>query len=511
MEPSAADFTTHHTFHAGPEDDGLPSWVNQSTRSLTASRNQTDTMHSVLLASGLYIDVDDKLSEIPGRHQANFKATVAWFVTLCFAGIGMFIEAYVIITTGQLKTVWHRQYPTCWEPDSNQFCPNNIECIGLFPNTPDESSGWSPDPTVCDADGAFPSSMLCSENTISAVSYSEFAGIMTGMLVFGMVADVIGRKRAGVLTSTFMIVGIAGMTFFNVSFVNTLFAVWAAFFGIFGTGVGGEYPLSASVAAEQHIGHVDTAKLDNIGQRQQRIRLDLARTLRRGESIALVFSMQGVGAVVGSLVLIALIYFGQQTHVDCSKASSNSSGNNREALNGVWRAFYFIGLLQVLVLLVYRGVISKESSTFEKVKARKQKRKDKHGAQVTWKILGFYAPRLVGTASCWMLWDVGFYGLKLYSGPIFKAFNPDGSLIVNNGLILLNNVVSLVGYYCAAFTIDKKPLGRRRLQMFSFAMCSMIFFITGGIFDTASSVVLMFLFFASSFFGQFGANVTTYV
>jgi hypothetical protein len=89
--------------------------------------------------------------------------------------------------------------------------------------------------------------------------------------------------------------------------------------------------------------------------------------------------------------------------------------------------------------------------------------------------------------------------------------NPEGNLIVNNGFILLNNVIALVGYYCAAFTIDKKSVGRRRLQMSSFAMCSLIFFITGGIFDTASSGLLLCLFFASSFFGQFGANVTTYV
>ena len=510
MEPSAVSFSTHHTYH-GRDYDDYPSWVGTSARSLTGYRDQTDTLHSVMLASGLYVDAEDRLSEIPGRHDANFKATLAWFVTLCLAGVGMFIEAYVIITTGQVKTVWDHQYPACWEPDRDQVCPDDIECSGLFPNTPDESSGWEPDPNVCSADGSYPSNVLCSEHTTSAVSYAEFAGIMAGMLVIGIVADAIGRKKAGILTCLLMVVGISGMTFFKVLSTNTLFAVWSAFFGVFGMGVGGEYPLSASAAAEQHIGHVNTAKEDNIRQRQHRIQLDLARTLRRGETIALVFSMQGVGAVAGSLVLIALIYFGEQTSVDCSSASSNSSGNNPEALNGVWRAFYFVGLLQVLVLLVYRGVISEESEAFEKVKQRKLKRKEKHGEQVAWKILWFYAPRLVGTCSTWFLWNISFYGLRLYSGPIFKAFNPDGNLIVNNGLILLNNVISLVGYYCAALIIDKKTIGRRRLQMFSFAMCGILFFLAGAILDTAPSSVVMILFFASSFFGQCGVNTTTYV
>ena len=80
---------------------------------------------------------------------------------------------------------------------------------------------------------------------------------------------------------------------------------------------------------------------------------------------------------VGSLVLIALICFGEQTSVDCSSASSNASGNNPQAVNGVWRVFYFVGLpgvLQVQVLFLYRGVISEESETFDKVKQRKLSR-----------------------------------------------------------------------------------------------------------------------------------------
>jgi hypothetical protein len=34
---------------------------------------------------------------------------------------------------------------------------------------------------------------------------------------------------------------------------------------------------------------------------------------------------------------------------------------------------------------------------------------------------------VVGTGGNWFLWDVAFYGLKLYSGPIFKAINPGGA------------------------------------------------------------------------------------
>jgi MFS family permease len=79
------------------------------------------------------------------------------------------------------------------------------------------------------------------------------------------------------------------------------------------------------------------------------------------------------------------------------------------------------------------------------------------------------------------------------------------------GRLLFNNFVSLLGYYAAAKVIDIERVGRMRLQMFSFLMCSILFLITSLIFESAQSGVIMVLFFASSFFGNFGANVTTYV
>jgi hypothetical protein len=50
----------------------------------------------------------------------------------------------------------------------------------------------------------------------------------------------------------------------------------------------------------------------------------------------------------------------------------------------------------------------------------------------------------------WLVWDITFYGLKLFSGPIFADINPTGDLIKNNGFLLLNSVIALCGYFCAA-------------------------------------------------------------
>jgi len=124
-------------------------------------------------------------------------------------------------------------------------------------------------------------------------------------------------------------------------------------------------------------------------------------------------------------------------------------------------------------------------------------------------VIRFYWPRLLGTGGCWFLWDVAFYGLGLFSGPIFEAINPEGQLLLTNAWLLFNNFCALLGYYAAAYVIDKA--GRKRLQMFSFLMCTTLFAITAGIFETARPGVVMLLFFLSAFFGSFGANVTTYV
>jgi MFS family permease len=117
---------------------------------------------------------------------------------------------------------------------------------------------------------------------------------------------------------------------------------------------------------------------------------------------------------------------------------------------------------------------------------------------------------LIGTGGNWFVWDVAFYGLKLFSGPIFDDINPGGDLIVQNGYLLLNNVCALAGYYVAAKILDLPYIGRKKVQMASFALCAFLFMTTAAVFNSASSVVIMLLFFASSFVGQ-GANVTTYV
>lgn len=272
-------------------------------------------IHSVYLADGIRQEITEGVSEdLLHRFEAgSVKARFTWFGTLCLAGIGMFVEAYIIITTGQVKSIWHAAYPTCFGPHSEQVCPTNIECCGLFPNTPTNSDGSCSINTtlssMCSADGGYEGPALCNPGILHAQSYSSFAGIMLGMLVFGMLVDKIGRNSAGIFTSILMVVGVLIMSFVRADDLQTMFLVWAISFGLFGLGVGGEYPLSASGAADYHAQVFEEAKLDDEERRRLRVMRNRETTVRRGETIGIVFGMQGIGAVCGSIFLLVLLYF----------------------------------------------------------------------------------------------------------------------------------------------------------------------------------------------------------
>mmetsp|Transcript_18417 Transcript_18417/g.44482 ORF Transcript_18417/g.44482 Transcript_18417/m.44482 type:complete len:119 (+) Transcript_18417:284-640(+) len=99
------------------------------------------------------------------------------------------------------------------------------------------------------------------------------------------------------------------------------------------------------------------------------------------------------------------------------------------------------------MVLLYRYLLEGEGSGHQKIQARKDRRTQKLTYGMIFRL---YGTRIIGTGGCWCLWDSCFYGLKLFSGPIFAAINPDGDLAVSNGYLLINNLVALVAYYLAA-------------------------------------------------------------
>eukprot|EP01051_Picozoa_sp_SAG22_P015292 SAG22_NODE_1975_length_3221_cov_2.215247_4_plen_283_part_00 len=79
---------------------------------------------------------------------------------------------------------------------------------------------------------------------------SVFVGAVLGMLVMGFLGDLLGRKRAMVVTLAIQVLGAVGCSLLTFGSVPTIYTVFCASRCLLGIGVGGMYPLSASHAAE---------------------------------------------------------------------------------------------------------------------------------------------------------------------------------------------------------------------------------------------------------------------
>ena len=64
------------------------------------------------------------------------------------------------------------------------------------------------------------------------------------------------------------------------------------------------------------------------------------------------------------------------------------------------------------MVLLYRFLLEGEGSGYQKIQARKDRRKQKLTYAMIFRL---YGTRIIGTGGCWCLWDICFYGLKLVS------------------------------------------------------------------------------------------------
>jgi hypothetical protein len=172
-------------------------------------------------------------------------------------------------------------------------------------------------------------------------------------------------------------------------------------------------------------------------------------------------------------------------------------------------------------MLFWRIYVLQESAVFlaKRASLRELGEGEGYNNKKNWLLLKFYWHRVIGTALSWFVWDFAFYGNKLFQSAFIKAViggNP--SLINTLEWILLNSTVALVGYYFAAFTIDKRWMGRKRMQMMGFAWmfvlflpCAVAYYNLTNPQSPSNIHWFQFLYFFSSFWGQFGPNATTWL
>ncbi|KAG0266923.1 Inorganic phosphate transporter pho84 [Mortierella polycephala] len=347
-------------------------------------------------------------------------------------------------------------------------------------------------------------------------------GTLVGQLVFGYLGDAYGRQKIYGLELMVIIIGTlccatAGSNAKGASVVQYL-TFWRF---ILGFGIGGDYPMSATVTSEW------------------------ATANRRGQLMSIIFSMQGIGNLMASVVtLVTLACFKSAIIADV------------DYLDIVWRICIGVGCIPA-VSTIYLRLTMPESPRYamdvendaEKANlavvhamdkridsatgsgittadskaniaaASKSSRNQSHGRAFVeyfsrWENLKV----LIGTSTTWFLLDIAFYGISLNQSYVLNAmgFVGDGSVYDNLWRTTLGNLtVSLLGfvpgYWFTIFLIER--MGRKRIQLMGFGMLTVLFVIMSATFDHLRAIVPLFIaiFTLTQFFFNFGPNTTTFV
>ena len=172
------------------------------------------------------------------------------------------------------------------------------------------------------------------KHQVSLASTSCLAGAIFGQLAFGYIGDCLGRARALQLTMVLSLLGALSSAFavpLDASQPSSIFYFLAITRFFLGVGVGGVYPLSATIAAES-----------------------ASSSQARGRTASIVFSMQGVAnLLVPLLALLLLRVFG-------NPKSLHEGGIDDLGLS--WRFALGLGALPGLLIAPFKVAETKKRS-----------------------------------------------------------------------------------------------------------------------------------------------------
>ena len=316
----------------------------------------------------------------------------------------------------------------------------------------------------------------------SWVTGSAILAAFFGALIFGRIADVIGRKTIYTVVAVIMIIGAIASALAP----GFLFLVIARF--VLGLGIGGDYPVSAVLMSEY------------------------ANRKDRGRLVGLVFSMQALGLIVGPLVALVLLSSGISSNI-------------------TWRLLLGLGAVPAAAVVYLRAKMPESPRFQARVKGKADRAAKELGVFANGAIdasgavsdgtrrlsfRSFLGNRrmmvlIVGTAGTWFLFDYAYYGNTLSLPSILKEVAPHASLesklLWTLGIFV---VFALPGYLLAIARMDR--IGHRRLQFIGFGVMALCFMALGS-FPSLTTTVVPFLaiFGLSYFFIEFGPNMTTFV
>ncbi|KAL2825523.1 major facilitator superfamily domain-containing protein [Aspergillus pseudoustus] len=439
-----------------------------------------------------------------------------WVWVVIVAGIGFFTDAYAIFSVNMVVPMLETVY---WQ-NTDEHVRNNYKV---------------------------------------ALSISTLGGALVGQVLFGIAADIWGRRKMyglelGVLIFTTIGLALSSEGAFNSMSLVGLLIFWRFFMGL---GLGGDYPLSAVICSE------------------------FAPTRIRGRMLAAVFCCQSLGALAANLVaLIAVAGFRHQLPHEYT--GTHCDGDCIREVDRIWRLIVGLGAVPAFIALWFRLTIvesprytaevtqnslqaaadvayffqSEENPTMPEMRQVAEdnaispttSRPDSYPSSINsgqssmtqeaippvnirtfWTSFKAFAARprvfrlLFATCSCWFFLDLPFYGLGLISPDVIQtiwssSYSDNRPLYDTYFQISYRSMVvvssgAVIGNLLAIFTIDR--LGRRNMQLNGFFWLFILNLIIGGAFKPLArghdSSALVVLYVLSQVFFNFGPNTTTYI
>ncbi|KAG0562679.1 hypothetical protein KC19_9G164500 [Ceratodon purpureus] len=426
------------------------------------------------------------------------KAKTQWyhFKTIVIAGMGFFTDAYDLFCISTVTRLLGRLY--YYDPLSGK--------PGVLP-----------------------------PNVSAAVNGVALCGTLVGQLLFGWLGDKLGRKRVYGWTLLLMILTslASGMSFGHSAkaVMSTLcfFRFWL------GVGIGGDYPLSATIMSEY------------------------ANKKTRGAFIAAVFGMQGMGILGGATCSIVISSMFRSA-LNSPSFVVNQIASTPPQADFVWRIVLALGAFPAALTFYYRMKMP-ETARYTALVAKNNKQAaldmgrvlqvDFTGViDVTTAVNGGVAgpdyglwsrqfvkqhgAQLLGCASTWFLLDIAFYSQNLFQKDIFSAIGwlPAAKTMsaleevfrVSRAQALIALVSTVPGYWVTVALVD--VIGRWVIQMIGFFFMTLFMFVLTFQYYTlrgtpcvdnpaqycgGNHTAFLTLYALTFFFANFGPNVTTFI
>jgi PHS family inorganic phosphate transporter-like MFS transporter len=323
-----------------------------------------------------------------------------------------------------------------------------------------------------------------SATAVGLVTSTALLAAAFGAIIFGRVADMLGRKRIYGYEVLVLAVG-------AVASACSPDIWWLIGFRIIlGIGIGGDYPVSATLMSE------------------------FAGKKNRGMMVSLVFAMQAAGLIVGPLFAAALL----------------KSGISHDL---TWRLLLAFGAVPAMAVFWARRHMA-ESPRFLLATGQHEEAHaasghvlgEGHGAARDGKppknasfAEGFVAltrrrdfrVRLIGASAAWFLMDFAYYGNTVSSPLVIHAVAPNDSLITQTlTQLAIFAIAAVPGYFVAAAMMDR--IGRKTIQILGFSMMA-VSFAAIALIPGIERLIYPFLivYGISYFFTEFGPNATTFV